>query len=176
LRLKPRCQYFRNQNEHYTINIAQLKENAHGIWEADIIKAVALQSGAVTTVRRASDLSPWRHSDRTCAFSMVPPTFNTSHLLGFYSVISRSCSQILALYKDYSCFLLEEIVSLAAINIKLAMSKKSATMTGISLSVRHIFADVPIKQQLTFIGGSGLPTQEHDEFFPGSGKTAMLFL
>ena len=161
-----------------TINIAQLKKTPMVFGEADIIKAVALQSGVTTVGEGASGFNVrGGNSDQNLVLLDGAPLFNTSHLLGFYSVISPDAVQNFTLYKGtIPASFGGRLSSLAAINIKPGNEQKIRYNTGISPISAHIFADGPINNKLTFIGGFRIAyPRAMMNFFPGSVQNSNAF-
>jgi CarboxypepD_reg-like domain/TonB-dependent Receptor Plug Domain len=137
------------------VNIAQLRKTPMVFGEADIIKALTLQSG-VTSVGEGANGFNVRggNVDQNLVLLDGAPIFNTAHLLGFYSVISADAVQNFTLYKGtIPASFGGRLSSLAAINVKPGNEQKIKYNTGISPISAHIFIDGPINDKLTFLGG-----------------------
>ena len=82
------------------INLAQLRKTPLVFGEADILKALTLQTGITTIGEGAGGFSVrGGNADQNLVLIDGAPLFNTSHLLGFYSTISPESVQDFTLYK-----------------------------------------------------------------------------
>jgi hypothetical protein len=160
------------------VNIAQLRKTPMVFGEADIIKAITLQSGVTTVGEGASGFNVrGGNSDQNLVLLDGAPLFNTSHLLGFYSVISPDAIQNFTLYKGtIPASFGGRLSSLAAINIKPGNEEKIRYNTGISPISAHVFADGPINDKLTFLGGFRIAyPRVMMNLFPGSVQNSNAF-
>ena len=138
-----------------SVNIAQLRKTPMVFGEADIIKALTLQSGVSSVGEGANGFNVrGGNVDQNLVLLDGSPVFNTAHLLGFYSVISADAVQNFTLYKGtIPASFGGRLSSLAAINIKPGNEERIKYNTGISPLSAHIFADGPINNKLTFLAG-----------------------
>ena len=137
------------------INLAQLRKTPLVFGEADILKALTLQTGITTVGEGAGGFNVrGGNSDQNLVLLDEAPLFNTSHLLGFYSTISPDAIKDFTLYKgaipaSYG----GRLSSLASMNIKQGNENKIRFTSAISPISTHLFADGPINNKLTFIAG-----------------------
>jgi len=160
------------------INVAQLRKTPMVFGEADLIKALTLQSGVSTVGEGASGFNVrGGNVDQNLVLLDGAPLFNTSHLLGFYSVISTDAVQNFTLYKgtipaSYG----GRLSSLAAINIKPGNEQKTRYNTGMGPISAHIFVDGPLNDKLTFLAGGRIAYPRFMmSFFPGSVGSSNAF-
>lgn len=161
-----------------SINIAQLRKTPMVFGEADIIKAITLQSGVTTVGEGAGGFNVrGGNSDQNLVLLDGAPLFNTSHLLGFYSVISPDAVQNFTLYKGtIPASFGGRLSSLAAINVKPGNEQKIRYNTGISPISAHVFADGPVNNKLTFLGGFRIAyPRVMMNLFPGSIQNSNAF-
>ncbi len=138
------------------INVAELRRTPMVAGEADLIKALTLQNGITTAGEGANGFNVrGGNVDQNLVLLDGAPIFNTSHLLGFYSVVSADAVQNFTLYKgtmpaSYG----GRLSSLVAINIKSGNESKVRYNTGVGPISSHIFVDGPISKKLTFFAGT----------------------
>lgn len=161
-----------------SVNIAQLRKTPMVFGEADIIKALTLQSG-VTTVGEGANGFNVRggNVDQNLVLLDNAPLFNTAHLLGFYSVISADAVQNFTLYKGtIPASFGGRLSSLAAIAIKPGNDQKIKYNTGISPISSHVFVDGPLGNKITFLAGARVAyPRVAMSFFPGSVSNSNAF-
>ncbi|MBS1947059.1 MAG: TonB-dependent receptor [Bacteroidetes bacterium] len=160
------------------INVAQLRKTALTIGEADLIKALTLQSGITTAGEGANGFNVrGGNVDQNLVLLDGAPIFNTAHLLGFYSVISADAVQNFTLYKgaipaSYG----GRLSSLVAISIKPGNEQKVRYNTGVGPISAHVFADGPINKKLTFFAGARVAYPRMIiSLFPGSAGNSNAF-
>jgi hypothetical protein len=139
-----------------TINPAQLKKTPLVLGEADILKALTLQTGITTIGEGAGGFSVrGGNADQNLILIDGAPLFNTSHLLGFYSAVSPEAIQDFTFYKgaipaSYG----GRLSSLVSLNIRPGNENRVNTMTSINPISLHFFSEGPIKKsKLTFSAG-----------------------
>jgi len=154
-----------------SINVAQLRKTPMVFGEADIIKAIALQSG-VSTAGEGSNGFNVRggNVDQNLILLDNAPLFNSAHLLGFYSVISADAIQNFTLFKGtIPASFGGRLSSLAAISIKPGNEEKVRYNTGLGPISAHVFADGPMGNKFTFTAGARIAfPRAMMSFFPGS--------
>jgi len=135
------------------LNLAQIKKTPLLFGEADIIKALTLQSGITTIGEGAGGFSVrGGNADQNLFLLEGAPIFNTSHLLGFYSTVSPEAVQDFTLYKaaipaSYG----GRLSSLANLTVKPGNDEQLHYGGSISPISLHLFADGPIQtKKLTF--------------------------
>jgi CarboxypepD_reg-like domain/TonB-dependent Receptor Plug Domain len=162
-----------------TINLAQLKKTPLVLGEADILKALTLQTGITTIGEGAGGFSVrGGNADENLVLIDGAPLFNTSHLLGFYSTISPEAVQDFTLYKgaipaSYG----GRLSSLVSLNIRPGNENRINSMTSISPISLHFFSEGPIKNsKLTFSAGGRIadPTLLMNQL-PGSVGSSSAF-
>ncbi len=138
------------------INPAQLKKTPLIFGEADILKALTLQTGITTIGEGAGGFSVrGGNVDQNLVLIDGAPLFNTSHLLGFYSTVSPEAIQDFTLYKgaipaSYG----GRLSSLVALNIRPGNEKRVNYMASVSPMSFHFFSEGPVKNsKLTFSAG-----------------------
>jgi hypothetical protein len=139
-----------------TINLAQLKKTPLVLGEADILKALTLQTGITTIGEGAGGFSVrGGNADQNLVLIDGAPLFNTSHLLGFYSTVSPEAIQDFTLYKgaipaSYG----GRLSSLVSLNIRPGNENRINSMISISPISLHFFSEGPVKNtKLTFSAG-----------------------
>ncbi len=161
------------------INLAQLRKTPLVFGEADILKALTLQTGITTIGEGAGGFSVrGGNADQNLVLIDGAPLFNTSHLLGFYSTISPESVQDFTLYKGaIPASFGGRLSSLISLNIKPGNDNKIRYSTSISPISLHFFADGPIiKNKLTFSAGGRIayPKLIMNQF-PGSVSQSSAF-
>ncbi|HSZ34330.1 MAG TPA: TonB-dependent receptor [Puia sp.] len=139
------------------INPALLKKTPLVLGEADILKALTLQTGITTIGEGAGGFSVrGGFADQNLVLIDGAPLFNTSHLLGFYSTLSPEAIQDFTVYKgaipaSYG----GRLSSLVALNIRPGNENRVNTMVSVNPISLHFFSEGPIKNsKLTFsVGG-----------------------
>ncbi len=160
------------------VNIAQLRKTPMVFGEADIIKALTLQSGVSSVGEGANGFNVrGGNVDENLVLLDGSPIFNTAHLLGFYSVISADAIQNFTLYKGtIPASFGGRLSSLAAINIKPGNEDRIKYNTGLSPLSAHVFVDGPINNKLTFLAGARVAyPRAMMQFFPGSVSNSNAF-
>lgn len=136
-----------------TVNLAQLRKTPLVFGEADIFKALLLQTGITTIGEGAAGFSVrGGNADQNLILLDGAPLFNTAHLLGFFSTISPESVQDFTLYKAaIPASFGGRLSSLVALNIRpgnLDTVHYGLSINPVSL---HLFAEGPIiKKKLTF--------------------------
>ncbi len=146
-----------NRMSTVNINPALLKKTPLVLGEADILKALTLQTGITTIGEGAGGFSVrGGYADQNLVLIDGAPLFNTSHLLGFYSTLSPEAIQEFTIYKgaipaSYG----GRLSSLVAMNIRPGNEDRVNTMISINPISLHFFFEGPIKNsKLTFsVGG-----------------------
>lgn len=138
------------------INPELIKRNPLLFGEADIIKALVLQSGVTTAGEGAGGFNVrGGNADQNLVLLDGAPLFNTSHLLGFYTAVSPDAIQDVTLYKgsmpaQYG----GRISSLLNMNVKKGNPERMQYSFGIGPVSGNFFANGPlIKNKLSFTGG-----------------------
>ena len=138
------------------INPELIKRNPLLFGEADIIKALVLQSGVTTAGEGAGGFNVrGGNADQNLVLLDGAPLFNTSHLLGFYTAVSPDAIQDVTLHKgsmpaQYG----GRISSLLNMNVKKGNPERMQYSFGIGPVSGNFFANGPlIKNKLTFTGG-----------------------
>ncbi|HTS46103.1 MAG TPA: carboxypeptidase-like regulatory domain-containing protein [Puia sp.] len=162
------------------VNIAQLKKTPLVFGEADIIKALLLQTGITSIGEGAGGFSVrGGNADQNLMLLDGAPLFNTSHLLGFYSTISPEAIQDFTLYKgaipaSYG----GRLSSMAYMNVRPGNEEKIHYGTSISPVSVHLFAEGPVirNSKLTFSADARIA---YPKFlmnqFPGSVSSSNAF-
>ena len=161
------------------INLAQLKKTPLLFGEADILKALTLQTGITTIGEGAGGFSVrGGNTDQNLVLVDGAPLFNTSHLLGFYSSISPEAVQDFTLYKgaipaSYG----GRLSSLANLNVKPGNDNKIRYGFSVSPISLHAFVDGPIKtKKLTFSADGRIAYPRFlMSVFPGSVSNSSAF-
>ena len=135
------------------INISHLRKTPLVFGEADILKALTLQTGITTIGEGAGGFSVrGGNADQNLILLDGAPVFNTSHLLGFYSTISPESVQDFTLYKgaipaSYG----GRLSSFVSLNIRPGNEDTLHYGGSVSPVSLHLFAEGPIKKKkLTF--------------------------
>ncbi|HWB25793.1 MAG TPA: TonB-dependent receptor [Chitinophagaceae bacterium] len=138
------------------INPDLIKRNLVLLGEADIIKALMLQTGVTTAGEGAGGFNVRGGTeDQNLVLVDGAPLFNTSHLLGFFTSVSPDAVQDVTLYKggmpaQYG----GRLSSLLNLKIKSGNSGAMQYTTGVGPVSAHIFMNGPlIKNKLTFTAG-----------------------
>jgi CarboxypepD_reg-like domain/TonB-dependent Receptor Plug Domain len=136
-----------------TVNLAQLRKTPLVFGEADIFKALLLQTGITTIGEGAAGFSVrGGNADQNLILLDGASLFNTAHLLGFFSTISPESVQDFTLYKAaIPASFGGRLSSLVALNIR--PGNIDTVHYGLSINPvsLHLFAEGPvIKKKLTF--------------------------
>src|SRR5580692_6298870 len=129
------------------INPALLKKTPLVLGEADILKALTLQTGITTIGEGAGGFSVrGGNADQNLVLIDGAPLFNTSHLLGFYSTLSPEAIQDFTVYKgaipaSYG----GRLSSLVALNIRPGNEERINSMVSINPISLHAFFEGPVK-------------------------------
>jgi len=162
-----------------TINLAQLRKTPLVLGEADILKALTLQTGITTIGEGAGGFSVrGGNADQNLILIDGAPLFNTSHLLGFYSTVIPEAIQDFTLYKgaipaSYG----GRLSSLASLNIRPGNEDRINSMASINPISIHFFSEGPVKNsKLTFSAGGRIadPTPIMNQL-PGSVGSSSAF-
>ena len=160
------------------INLAQLRKAPLVFGEADILKALVLQTGITTVGEGAGGFNVrGGNSDQNLVLLDGAPLFNTSHLLGFYSTISPDAVKDFTLYKGaFPASFGGRLSSLASMNIKPGNDSKIRYSSAISPISAHLFAEGPVNNKLTFLAGGRIayPKLIMNQF-PGSVSSSNAF-
>lgn len=136
-----------------TISLAQLRKTPLVFGEADILKALTLQTGITTIGEGAGGFSVrGGNADQNLVLIDGAPLFNTSHLLGFYSSISPEAVQDFTLYKGaIPASFGGRLSSLVSLNIRPGNEDSIHYGGNVSPVSLHLFGEGPItKSKLTF--------------------------
>ncbi len=162
------------------INPALLKKTPLVLGEADILKALTLQTGITTIGEGAGGFSVrGGFADQNLVLIDGAPLFNTSHLLGFYSTLSPEAIQDFTVYKgaipaSYG----GRLSSLVALNIRPGNENRVNTMVSVNPISLHFFSEGPIKNsKLTFSGGGRIadPTWLMNQITSLNGNSAFYY-
>jgi CarboxypepD_reg-like domain/TonB-dependent Receptor Plug Domain len=162
------------------INPALLKKTPLVLGEADILKALTLQTGITTIGEGAGGFSVrGGFADQNLVLIDGAPLFNTSHLLGFYSTVSPEAVQDFTLYKgaipaSYG----GRLSSIVALNIRPGNEERVNTMVSINPISLHFFSEGPIiNNKLTFSVGGRIadPTPLMNQLSNLNGNTAFYY-
>jgi CarboxypepD_reg-like domain/TonB-dependent Receptor Plug Domain len=162
------------------INPALLKKTPLVLGEADILKALELQTGITTIGEGAGGFSVrGGNADQNLVLIDGAPLFNTSHLLGFYSTLSPEAIQDFTIYKgaipaSYG----GRLSSLVALNIRPGNENRINSMFSINPISLHFFSEGPIKNsKLTFSVGGRIadPTPIMNQLSTLDGNTAFYY-
>lgn len=138
------------------INPAQLKKTPLIFGEADIIRALTLQPGIITSGETVSSYNVrGGASDQNLILIDGAPMFNISHLLGFYSGISADAVQDLTFYKaGIPAEWGSRLSSIMLLNVKTGNPDSLRFNTGAGFVSSHFFVNGPIvKKKLTVMAG-----------------------
>jgi hypothetical protein len=162
------------------INPALLKKTPLVLGEADILKALTLQTGITTIGEGAGGFSVrGGFADQNLVLIDGAPLFNTSHLLGFYSTLSPEAIQDFTIYKgaipaSYG----GRLSSLVALNVRPGNENRVNTMVSINPISLHFFAEGPlINKKLTFSVGGRIadPTYLMNQISTLNGNSAFYY-
>ncbi len=162
------------------INPALLKKTPLVLGEADILKALTLQTGIATIGEGAGGFSVrGGYADQNLVLVDGAPLFNTSHLLGFYSTLSPEAIQDFTIYKgaipaSYG----GRLSSLVALNIRPGNEERVNSMFSINPISLHFFSEGPIKNsKLTFSVGGRIadPTPIMNQLSNLNGSSAFYY-
>ncbi len=139
------------------LNIQNLRKIPVVFGEADILKALMLQSGVSTVGEGAGGFNVrGGRVDQNLVLVDEIPIFNTSHLLGFFTNINPDVVQDVTLYKggipaSYG----GRLSSLLNVNTKNGNNEKVNFQWGIGPVSARVLAEGPIiKDKLTFLVGA----------------------
>ena len=139
------------------IDLAQIRKTPILFGEADVLKALQLQTGITTIGEGAGGFSVrGGNSDQNLILLDGAPLFNTSHLLGFFSSISPEAVQDFTLYKGaIPASFGGRLSSFVSLNIRPGNPDTLRYGFSISPVSLHLFAEGPVqKQKLTFSADS----------------------
>jgi CarboxypepD_reg-like domain/TonB-dependent Receptor Plug Domain len=137
------------------INLAQLRKTPILFGEADLLKALQLQTGISTIGEGAGGFSVrGGNADQNLILLDGAPLFNTSHLLGFFSSVSPEAVQDFTLHKGaIPASFGGRLSSFVALNIRPGNPDTLRYGFSINPVSLHFFAEGPVKKQkLTFSG------------------------
>jgi hypothetical protein len=162
-----------------TINLAQIRKTPIVFGEADLLKALTLETGVATIGEGAGGFSVrGGNADQNLILLDGAPLFNTSHLLGFFSTISPESVQDFTLYKGaIPASFGGRLSSLIALNIRPGNTDTLHYGGNISPVSIHLFGEGPlVKKKLTFSadGRLAFPRLLMDQF-PGSVANSNAF-
>ncbi|HEX4373958.1 MAG TPA: carboxypeptidase-like regulatory domain-containing protein [Puia sp.] len=161
------------------INPAKLRRTPLVFGEADIIKAIALQTGITTIGEGAGGFSVrGGNADQNLVLIDGAPIFNTSHLLGFYSTVSPESVQDFTLYKGaIPASFGGRLSSLVSLNVRPGNPDTVHYGGVISPLSLHLFADGPVKKnKLTFFADGRIAFPKLImNFIPGSVSNSYAF-
>ena len=135
------------------ISVAQLRKTPILFGEADVLKALVLQTGVTTIGEGAGGFSVrGGNADQNLILLDGAPLYNTSHLLGFFSSISPEAVQDFTLYKGaIPASFGGRLSSLVAMNIRPGNEDSLRYGYSINPVSLHLFAEGPVqKKKLTF--------------------------
>jgi hypothetical protein len=162
-----------------TINVAQLRKTPLVFGEADIFRALLLQTGITTIGEGAGGFSVrGGNVDQNLILLDGAPLFNTSHLLGFFSTISPEAVQDFTLYKGaIPASFGGRLSSLVALNIRPGNTDTVHYGFSINPVSLHLFAEGPIvKNKLTFSADTRIAFPKYlMNQFPGSVASSNAF-
>ena len=136
------------------INPARLRKTPLVFGEADIVKALTLQTGISTIGEGAGSFSVrGGNSDQNLILLDGAPFFNSAHLLGFYSTVSPEAVQYFTLYKGaFPASSGGRLSSLLALNVRPGNPDSIHYGGSVSPVRLHLFEEGPLirKSKLTF--------------------------
>ena len=161
------------------LNISQLKKTPIIFGETDIIRALTLQPGIITTGETVSSYNVrGGGSDQNLILIDGAPMFNIAHLLGFYSGVSADAVQDVNFYKagvpaQYG----DRLSSFMMLNIKTGNPDSMRYNTGVGFVSSHFFLNGPIvKKKLTIMAGGRIAYPKiMMNLFPGDVSNSNAF-
>ena len=136
------------------INLAQLRKTPIVFGEADILKALTLQTGISSIGEGAGGFSVrGGNADQNLILLDGAPVFNTSHLLGFYSAVSPESVQDFTLYKGaFPASYGGRLSSMLSLNVRPGNPDSIHYGGSVSPVSLHLFGEGPFarKSKLTF--------------------------
>lgn len=143
------------QQSNVKINVSQLKKTPIIFGETDIIRALTLQPGIITTGETVSSYNVrGGGSDQNLILVDGAPMFNIAHLLGFYSGVSADAVQDVSFLKSgvpaqYG----SRLSSFMMMNIKTGNPDTMRYNTGLGFVSSHFFLNGPITKKFTIMAG-----------------------
>lgn len=144
------------QTSNVRVNVSQLKKTPIIFGETDIIRALTLQPGIITTGETVSSYNVRGGSaDQNLILIDGAPMFNIAHLLGFYSGVSADAVQDVNFYKaavpaQYG----SRLSSFMMLNIKTGNPDSMRYNMGAGFVSSHFFLNGPIvKKKLSIMAG-----------------------
>lgn len=163
------------------LDIKNLKNIPVVFGEADILKALTLQSGVSTVGEGTSGFNVrGGRTDQNLVLLDGTPLFNTSHLLGFLSNVNADAIRDVTLFKgDIPASYGGRLSSLLTINTQTGNKERVNVTVGAGLMTAGLMADGPISRnkKLTFLAGGRIaypnlliksfpePTNKNKAFF-----------
>lgn len=167
------------QVSNVRINVAQLKKMPVVFGESDIIRALSLQPGIITTGETVSSYNVRGGSaDQNLILIDGAPMFNIAHLLGFYSGVSADAVQDVNFYKaGIPAQLGGRLSSFMMLNIKTGNPDSMRYNTGAGFVSSHFFLNGPIvKKKLTIMAGGRIAYPKvMMNLFPGDVNNSNAF-
>jgi len=161
------------------INLAQIRKAPILFGEADLLKALQLQTGIATIGEGAGGFSVrGGNADQNLILLDGAPLFNTSHLLGFFSSISPEAVQDFTLYKGaIPASFGGRLSSFVALNIRPGNPDTLRYGFSINPVSLHLFAEGPVKKQkLTFSADSRVAAPKYIiNNLPGNASNSNAF-
>jgi len=143
------------QQSNVKINVSQLKKTPIIFGETDIIRALTMQPGIITTGETVSSYNVrGGGSDQNLILIDGAPMFNIAHLLGFYSGVSADAVQDVSFLKagvpaQYG----SRLSSFMMMNIKNGNPDTMRYNAGFGFVSSHFFLNGPIAKKLTIMAG-----------------------
>jgi hypothetical protein len=161
------------------VNVSQLKKTPIIFGETDIIRALTLQPGIITTGETVSSYNVrGGGADQNLILIDGAPMFNIAHLLGFYSGVSADAVQDVNFYKtgvpaQYG----DRLSSFMMMNIKTGNPDSMRYNTGVGFVSSHFFLNGPIvKKKLTVEAGGRIAYPKiMMNLFPGDVSNSNAF-
>jgi hypothetical protein len=161
------------------IDLAQLRKTPIVFGEADLLKALQLQTGITTIGEGAGGFSVrGGNADQNLILLDGAPLFNTSHLLGFFSSISPEAVQDFTLYKGaIPASFGGRLSSFVSLNIRPGNPDTLRYGFSINPVSLHFFAEGPVKKQkVTFSADSRIAFPKYIiNQLPGSTSNSNAF-
>lgn len=162
------------------ISLTHLRKTPVVFGEADILKALTLQTGISIIGEGAGGFSVrGGNADQNLILLDGAPVFNTSHLLGFYSAVSAEAVQDFTLYKGaFPASYGGRLSSLLSLNVRPGNPDSIHYGGSISPISLHLFGEGPFvrKSKLTFFADARIayPKLLMNQF-PGSVSQSNAF-
>lgn len=162
------------------ISLTHLRKTPIVFGEADILKALTLQTGISSIGEGAGGFSVrGGNADQNLILLDGAPVFNTSHLLGFYSAVSPESVQDFTLYKGaFPASYGGRLSSLLSLNVRPGNPDSIHFGGSVSPLSLHLFGEGPFvrKSKLTFSADARIayPKMLMNQF-PGSVSQSNAF-